>query len=467
MRATLRDPQRSHSARMLGIFFAVALVWAGMAAGVDAGYKPYSVVLSPLSSGSGSGLAFTATVSNWSTQQSLGSINITPPSGFTIESVVSPTAGWAVVSNVLQGRNLGLTATSTSTASVTVTFLVAVPSACGSFDWKTQAKQANDFSGPPGNGFNLSTDPSQASQLSTKVTGGCRLAFTVQPKSAEHDQTITGAAYNPAGASVMVQVQNASGSAVALVADVDLALVAPSGAPTAPGNNAVLDGTTSGTTNASGSLSFPSISVSALGSYRLHATSPSLQPGTSSAFTIVENVTPCSTGCSADETNTETGQQFSVSSAGQNGAFLATSVDLLQIDCSDPLYGGYAQPDGPAGTTSTIAFDYTGGNTKTLTIAIPKAVVNQIPDNGASHFQVCFSSDTAFPVRSGGDPIGTSALDPVVSAATGYDYFTGTLKDCPKKNQAAAAPCVVSRNKDNAGQVILSALVAAGDPYGR
>ena len=471
MRATLWDRQERKSARMFVVLFAVALIWAAMAVGVDAGYKPYSVVLSPLTSGSGPGQTFTATVTNWSTQQSLGSINITPPSGFTfpLESpVVSPPTGWSVVSNVLQGRNLGLTTTSTSTpASVTVTFKVTVPPACGSFTWATLAKQSNDFSGLPGNGFNLSTDPSQASQLTTKVTGGCKLAFTVQPKSAVHDQTITNAAYNPAGTSVTVQVQDTGGNAVSLVAAVTLTLVAPSGdPPAAPSNGATLGGTTSGTTNASGSLSFSDIFVSMLGFYRLHATSPSVQPGTSSAFTIVDSAIPCSTSCSADA-SVQGGQQFNVSSAGQSGAYLATSVDLLQIDCSAALYGGYAQPDGPAGTTSTIAFDYTGGNTKTLTIKIPKAVVNQVPDNGASHFQVCFSSDRPFPVRSGGDPPGTSAPDPVVTAATGYDFFTGTLKDCPRKNQAAAAPCVVSRTKDNAGQVILTALVAAGDPYGR
>lgn len=348
MRATLWDRQKRKPARMFVVLFAVALSWAAMAVGVDAGYKPYSVVLSPPTSGSGPGQTFTATVTNWSTQQSLGSINITPPSGFTLESVDSPSTGWSVVNNVLQGRNLGLTTASTSSpAAVTVTFKVTVPPACGgSFTWTTQAKQANDFSGPPGNTFNYSTDPSQASQLTTTVTGGCKLAFTVQPKSAVHDQTITNAAYNPAGTSVTVQVQDTGGNAVSLVAAVTLTLVAPSGdPPAAPSNEATLGGTTSGTTNASGSLSFSDIFVSMLGSYRLHATSPSVQPGTSSAFTIVDSAIPCSTSCSADA-SAQSGQQFNVSSAGQSGAYLATSVDLLQIDCSAALYGGYAPPDG-------------------------------------------------------------------------------------------------------------------------
>jgi hypothetical protein len=45
----------------------------------------------------------------------------------------------------------------------------------------------------------------------------------------------------------------------------------------------------------------------------------------------------------------------------------------------------------------------------------------------------------------------------------GVTYYTGLLPDC---TSSQPAPCVEARNKDNAGNVIVTFL-AAGDPFAR
>ena len=44
----------------------------------------------------------------------------------------------------------------------------------------------------------------------------------------------------------------------------------------------------------------------------------------------------------------------------------------------------------------------------------------------------------------------------------GVPYFTGLLPDCPNTNPQQSAPCVQSRNKNNAGDVIVTFLAKGG-----
>lgn len=121
------------------------------AATASAGYKPYSVVMT--GSVSSSGTAVSAVFTNETNPQQLGSANLTAPAGYTV-SAATVTQGTAklVGGNVVQLRNLALK----SHKSLTVTLTISA-AACSTEPWSVEAKQANDFSGPPGNDMNLDT----------------------------------------------------------------------------------------------------------------------------------------------------------------------------------------------------------------------------------------------------------------------------------------------------------------------
>src|SRR5262245_1640106 len=103
----------------------------------------------------------TCTSSTVSTQ-ALGSANVTFPDGFTGLSVVSqtPPSGkmWnppVVAGSTVQLRNPGPSNSNALSPGqeLTVKINTTVPSTTGKYCLTTQAKQSNDFSGLPGNGF--------------------------------------------------------------------------------------------------------------------------------------------------------------------------------------------------------------------------------------------------------------------------------------------------------------------------
>jgi hypothetical protein len=109
--------------------------------------KPYSVVLTGgVATGSP---AVTGTITNQNSQQQLGSANLTPPQGYTVTGVSVSGGTAAVVGNVVQLRNLNL-APGQPGGSVSVTITLSSV-ACAAAPWTVEAKQANSFSGPPGN----------------------------------------------------------------------------------------------------------------------------------------------------------------------------------------------------------------------------------------------------------------------------------------------------------------------------
>jgi hypothetical protein len=89
----------------------------------------------------------------------------------------------------------------------------------------------------------------------------------------------------------------------------------------------------------------------------------------------------------------------------------------------------------------------------TVTLRTDKSLVNSSGHPGASSWQICYASTTPF-----------TALPDTSGIATigGVKYETGLLPDC---SNTQAAPCVQTRNKNNAGDVIVTFL-AFGDPFG-
>lgn len=151
--------------RSLGAVFLLGLLAACvMAAPASAATKPYRVVVAP-SSVPGGQQVFTATFTNLSPPQELGSANLTLPAGFTAISASMTGPGTATLSgNVVQLRDLALQPNDSLDVKVTAD----VPCTPGTYAWSVIAKQSNRFSGPPGNDFGpLTAD----SSLTTTVTG--------------------------------------------------------------------------------------------------------------------------------------------------------------------------------------------------------------------------------------------------------------------------------------------------------
>ena len=89
----------------------------------------------------------------------------------------------------------------------------------------------------------------------------------------------------------------------------------------------------------------------------------------------------------------------------------------------------------------------------TVTLRIDKSLVNSSGHPGASSWQICYAATSSFTALPGTS--GTTTID-------GVTYNTGLLPDCSSTH---GAPCVQARNKNNAGDVIVTFL-AFGDPFG-
>jgi hypothetical protein len=320
----------------------------------------------------------------------------------------------------------------------TLTVDATAPCGGGTSAWGIEAKQSNQFNGS-GNDFQL--DP--ASSLSATVTGSCSLAFSSggQPASTAAGQPIT-SGFDSSGSPVAVEVLDGNGHLLtSSAAAVTLAIGSN------PGSGA-LSGTT--TVDASGGVgSFPGISINATGiGYTLVATSPEIISATSQYFDIWGSLQSCSgascTGSSSSKTTTGT-----VSTSSATGQYLGLGLDGVSYACggsyqplSDPLSFDVLSSAGVADTGAQ--FD--------ATLEIDKTVVQSHP--GASTWQICYADTVAFTAQPG------TAGTATVGAVT---YHTGMLPDC---SGTQPAPCVVARNKDNAGDVVIEFL-ASGDPFAR
>ena len=91
----------------------------------------------------------------------------------------------------------------------------------------------------------------------------------------------------------------------------------------------------------------------------------------------------------------------------------------------------------------------------TVTLRVDKSLVQSSGHPGASSWQICYGSTKRFTALPG-----TSQQNVTIGGNPGY--FTGLLPDC---SSTQGTPCVQARNKNNAGDVIVTFL-APGDPYG-
>jgi hypothetical protein len=425
--------------RLLVLVVAAALGLTVTVAPAGAASKPFSMVVSPASVAAGQSTTFSVTLTNRTSQQQLGSADITVPSAFTAVSVADPPGAATATTNgnVVQLRNAGVAPGGSIVVSVTAT----VPTTCGAtYAWAVVAKQANDFNGPPGN--DLTLDPATSS-LTTSVAGGCALRFVAgrQPAASRVNQTISAIDYQPAGPSVQVEVVDGAGNRVTTsTASITVALGPSTGSGTLHGTLTV--------SASAGVASFGNLSIDAPGAYTLRATSPGLTAATSSTFRIDQVAVACieDVTCSASIANGST--TFDVTApgnAGTDAGFLLLDTGVgVAIDCA-----GYTE------LTSTPTLIEGPDRAKTVTSTIDKRVMNAQPNNGASFLQMCFGAPYTFATRPGTTLTGVDTNGDSVN-----DFFYGLLPDC------GTAPCVSSRNKTNAGDgvIVTQAPTGTQDP---
>jgi Domain of unknown function DUF11 len=167
-------------------------------------------------------------------------------------------------------------------------------------------------------------------------------------------------------------------------------------------------------------------------------------------------VQPCppSAPCSASASSATTSGTVTTSGPLPSGDSIVTGMESVNssFNYQCPTYTAVADVFGFA------VFDANGFPQSiplTVTVRIDKSLVQSSGHTGASSWQICYGSTTPFTALPG-----TSQQNVTIGGSPGY--FTGLLPDCTKTQ---GAPCVRSRNKNNAGDVIVTFL-AFGDPVG-
>jgi hypothetical protein len=418
-----------------------------LAAPAGAANKPFSLVVSPSNFSAGSSVTATATLTNLTDQQQLGSANITAPAGFIVTGASAPAPATATMSgSTVQLRNASLAPHQSLAVSITV----AVPCSATNAAWSVIAKQSNDFNGPPGNNLDLN---SAASALSATVSSGCVLRFGTQPQSARSGQALSGTAYTPTGPPITVEVTDGAGHLIDSSAAITVQL-----GPTSTGT-----GTLSGTKTVNavhGVASFGDLSINASGAYVLLATSPGITSATSTPFRIDDIAVICTSGldCSGSISSRNLSASVTAFSGGPSsgGDFLTFSLDNgPTLDCP-----GYTElsPD-------WVVLDATSPTrTKSATLTIPKRLMNATTNNGASFLEMCFGSPSPFTTKPG-TPLVTLHVD-VDGDGVPDNWYEGLLPDC---GSSFPPPCVSARKKTGSGDGVIVANLPAGsaDPHMR
>jgi hypothetical protein len=321
----------------------------------------------------------------------------------------------------------------------------------GAATWAIIVKQANNFSGPPGNDF---VRKAGTAAPSTTVSGStCLLRFANEPDITETGQPITDD-FASSGDPIQVEIYDpGTGLVVNSNANVTLTKVAGPASGVVSGNsvNAV-----------AGVATFTNLSINLAGHYTLEASSPAASNTPETTAMMSDTVDTCEgAGCSFQET--QGGNSYTTTpKKGTAGANWAATLNLpgLNISCD---FAPYDYPDARQPNTVWYVYDDGSANSiKTNVIVIDKEIVQVTPENGASKYRVCYTSPEPFKDRFGNDaPVDTSENGP--TEYFGETWYIGLLPDCGSKKNPVP-PCVVSWTGEGAGDRIGTFLTPAGDP---
>jgi hypothetical protein len=328
--------------------------------------KPYLAGIEPSPVASGVTTTLTFTVTNKANPQTLGSLNLGAPTGFSM-SVASYSTDTGNVdssstSTLLKLRNLNLA----PNATVTVHMETTVPCASGTYTWPLKVKQSNDFNGPPGNDFT-------GKQPTTIVNGSCTLAWGNEPASAVKTETITSSAYDQGGDPVTVRAVDSNGNTVTTVNGLQVSLGnsgTSTGCPAATG----FSGTT--TTMSGGVATFTGLtSADAAFDCHLVGSAPGYQstdPSGSFNISLAKATCSGSVGCSLPGISLNSGTQ--VDSSTSNGSFQFLAIGPAAIPSTVTSTGGCANFKAVGGAVFDEA-DGGGSGTKTFRYYVAKSIL--------------------------------------------------------------------------------------------
>jgi hypothetical protein len=415
------------------------------------------VAASPSTPPAGGTVPFTFTITNEASTQQIGSFQITAPANFVINSASVPSPGTV---SFTSSSALFVNLSVAPSASITVTVNAVLPCSGSSYQWGLVVKQSNDFSGLPGNNFQL--DPAKAGN-SGALTGTCSLAFTNdgQPTGTAASPAVITSGFGSSGGPVKVAVLDGSGQPITNQAAIgSVAVTVALGAK--PGSG-TLSGTITQNTSA-GVASFSDLKISQQGiGYTLATTtnSPGFNPKVASSqdFTIFGSLQKCPgnspASCPASSSLSSSSTTGTVTTSSPPGDSLGTGIggvsDSELYGCvtyqpvSDAFSFNVYSPTGVADQNAQFS----------ASLVIKKSLVQSTQGrSSASDWQICYASSEQFkavPDTTGGTVIG------------GVPYFTGQLLDC--SSTQGVAPCVQNRTKSS-GNVVIT-LLAVGDPYYR
>jgi hypothetical protein len=421
------------------------------------GEQCFAVTVSSASAPVGASSTYTFTISNESSRYPLNSVTITAPTGMQItgaaapdepDASVAPGSGTAFPAGSViigtpgaEGSNTATGALSLAHGESTQVTVTATASCAdtGQYSWGITATNDGDNDSDD---FILAA-ASQAN-LDGAFAGSCYLAFptTGQPTDTVVNDQIT-SAVNSQGGPVQVEVMSAANTPVANWTD-PVAIDIASTTASSPSLSGTLTATPDPTT---GIASFAGLSLNELGTYALGASSSGTASVTSADFDITDTIVSCSTSsCAASASSTTTTGSVSTSSA--------TSGDYLEVGVGGSSYTcGSSYPL----TTDTVIFNLfnasgmaQSGVEFTATLEVSKAAVQASGHPGASSWQICYASTEPFTGQAG--TTGEVTIG-------GTLYYTGLLPDC---SSTQPAPCVESRNKNAANEVVT--FLATGDP---
>jgi hypothetical protein len=430
---------RSHRVALVLVAMVAAVAVPATPAVAASTSKPYQVVLSPAGASAGVTVpAFTVQLTNRTGTQQLGSADVTAPAAFTL--VGAPTLngpGTVTASgNVMALRGLALP----PDGSVTVTIGVRMPCVAGGYSWGVEAKQSNDFKGPPGNALG----PVLGS-LTTTVAGSCSLRFAAQPAGTEKNEQIRAEAFQP-GSSQLVSVEAVDGSANPQRLTWFTGPVTMRLAPTSYFGR--LDPAAGSVVAVGGLASFQDLRIDASGVYNLRATTTAagVAGADSRSFQVVDIADDCNPAkCSAQLAGNQTTSTVT-GAPGADSGLLLLSLNLGP----DPTCAGYTPP-----SADWFEFQLTAARDKTIVATYSKAAMRTVA--GPSSLEICFAAPAPFATNSGA----AQPFDYDGDPGNGLEGFVGLLPDCP-----VATPCILKRAGTSGGGATVTFFVPAawGDP---
>lgn len=416
--------------RSLIAAFALVAALVTVSSASAAPTKPFALDVSPASEWAGvTDDAYAVTLTNLTSTQQLGSANVTIPAAFAVVS--GPSLGTVAAGNVLQLRNLALP----PGGSVTVTLGLRMPCVAGSYQWAVEAKQSNDFSGPPGN----SLGP-VSGQRTTTVDGSCALRFVDQPAETATGQQIRADDFS---GSRLVSVEAIDGRPTGAQrltwfgGTISLGL----GPTTYPGQ---LSPSTPASAASAGIASFDNLAIDAPGIYSLRATTDAsgFAAGDSQSFRIVN-----AAACTPSTCRVQAGNA-ALTGTGITDSGLALLTRNLG---TQPVCTGYTSPTG-----EWYEFALTVAGDKTVDTAYDKPAVKAV--GSVSALEICFAAPVDFPAKGGTQPFDYDGDgDP-------SDGHVGLLPDCPA---TPVTPCVERRSGTSGGGAVVTFAIPAawgGDP---